>query len=291
MVTLQRAAALGLIEHILHTLDESQCQWPASLVREVYVFGSFARGGTQPHDVDIDIEFDFDDRWLDHEMSCLSEGRNPGALLKKTLIGSKRGCEFTYNIHAKADFEMTLLWRKGDSIEASRERLDLITPDPSAGRAPRDGMLPQFNGIDAWIPRPRREALSSAATEGAITIERDVLLDGQVASETAREHINHRWGQSSPLHRAASAVVADWERRGISPEQAHLHGKDIHDKDTPYFAGFRWQYFHAIPACLTEYGGVEWIEVVRPTRTRSLDCLRIKPGNLEVLSALRMSWG
>jgi len=81
--------------------------------------------------------------------------------------------------------------------------------------------------------------------DGAITIERDVLPDGQVASETAREHIDYRWEQSSPLHRAAIAVVADWERRGISRVQAHLHSKDIHDKDTPYFAGRRSSYAFA----------------------------------------------
>jgi len=48
-------------------------------------------------------------------------------------------------------------------------------------------------------------------------------------------------------------------------------------RKTPYFAGFGWRYFRSIPACLTRFGGVEWIEVVHPTRTLPLDCLRIVP--------------
>jgi hypothetical protein len=34
-----------------------------------------------------------------------------------------------------------------------------------------------------------------------------------------------------------------------------------------------------IPGCLTEHGGVEWTEVIRPTRTMPLDALRITPIN------------
>ena len=72
-------------------------------------------------------------------------------------------------------------------------------------------------------------------------------------------------------------AVTDWETRGIDPGQGHLHGCDIRDRDTPYCAGFSLRYFNAIPACLTEYGGLEWLEVIHPTRTKPLDALRIRP--------------
>jgi hypothetical protein len=144
-------------------------------------------------------------------------------------------------------------------------------------------MLPEFEGIDQWIPRAIREVLSSAVTSGAITIERRVLADGSVVSPDTRRHIADRWSMASPLYRAGSAVVADWEQRGLDPGQGHLHGMDVRDKDTPYFAGFGLRYFGAIQNCLTRYGGVEWLEVVHPTRTRPLETLRIVPRDCQLL--------
>jgi hypothetical protein len=251
-------------------------------------FGSFARGTIEPHDVDIDVEFEIDRRWADHVAVCLAYGRNPHGPMKRALTGGKRGCQFAFNFRERADFDMALLWRTDDTLPAALERLHLIRPDPAAGRAPRDAMLSQFEGIDQWIPRPIREALSEAVSSGAIAIERCVLADGSVTSLHAREHLADRWTPSSPLYRAASAVITGWEQRGIDPCQGHLHGTDIRDKDTPYFAGFGWRYFTSIPFCLTESGGVEWLEVVRPTRTRPLDALRILPRNLQLLD--RANW-
>jgi hypothetical protein len=184
---------------------------------------------------------------------------------------------------------MTLLWRKGDTLQAALDRLSEIRPDPQAGRAPRDAMLPQFEELDDWMPLAYREALSDAVGSGAVTIERCVLTEGTVASAQAREHLADRWPATSPLYRAARAVVGDWEARSIDPGKGHLHGADIRDRDTPYFAGFNLRYFQAIPACLTEYGGVEWLEVVHPTRTKPLDALRIRPGDRSRLEQLR--WG
>jgi hypothetical protein len=40
-----------------------------------------------------------------------------------------------------------------------------------------------------------------------------------------------------PLHRAGRAVLAHLEQRGIDPAQVHLHGRDVNDPQTPYFAG------------------------------------------------------
>jgi hypothetical protein len=184
---------------------------------------------------------------------------------------------------------MTLLWRKGDTLQATLDRLAAIQPDSAAGRAPRDAMLPQFEGLDEWIPLAYREGLFDAVGSGAITLERCVLTEGTVASAQAREHVADRWLATSPVCRAARAVVADWEARGIDPGKGHRHGADIRDRDTPYFAGFNLRYFRAIPGCLTEYGGVEWLEVVHPTRTRPLDALRIRPGDRSRLEQIR--WG
>jgi hypothetical protein len=287
--TVKRERALLLVEHVIRELDGSQREWPMSLIRELHVFGSFARGALDPHDVDLDVEFDTDWHWASHFATCLSYGRDPHAPFRRTLTGGKRGCQFQFNFRDQADFDMTLLWRRGDTLQAALDRLAAIRPDPAAGRAPREAMLPEFEGLDNWIPLAFREVLCGAISDGAINIERCVLTEGPVASEHAREHLDYRWRATSPLYRAARAVIADWEARGIDPGKGHLHGEDIRDRDTPHFAGFNLRYFRTIPACLTEYGGVEWLEVVHPTRTRPLDALRIWPGDRSRLEQLR--WG
>lgn len=275
----KRERALLLLENLLGALDEGQVEWPISLVTSLYVFGSFARGALEPHDVDVDVEFKPDWRFSTHFATCLAKGRDPHASIKRTLTGGKRGCQFQFNFHDRADFRMTLLWRKGDTLQAALDRLNAIQSDPTSGRAPREAMLPEFEGLDRWLPLAFRETLANAVYNQAITLERCTLTEGSIVSPRAREHLADRWLPTSPLYRAASAVIADWETRGIDPGQGHLHGRDIRDRNTPYFAGFSLRYVTAIPACLTEYGGVEWLEVIRPTRAKPLDTLRIRPGD------------
>lgn len=84
---------------------------------------------------------------------------------------------------------MTLLWHQHDTLPAALDRLHLIRPDPTAGRAERDAMLPQFEGIDQWMPRLMREALSAAVSSGAIAVERRIRADGPVTSPHACEHL------------------------------------------------------------------------------------------------------
>jgi hypothetical protein len=85
------------------------------------------------------------------------------------------------------------------------------------------------------------------------------------------------------------AVAGYWQERGVDIGQCHLQGSGVRDRETPYFAGFGWRYFRSIPWCLTECGGIEWLEVVHPTKTRPLDCLRIVPLDKDKLSST--SWG
>ncbi len=276
---MERERARDLAATVLGNLHSGQGVWPLSLVTGLYVFGSFARGALAPHDLDMDVEFEHDDEWISHFVTALSNGRDPHSPMRRMLTGGKRGCQFTFNFREQADFDLTMLWHKGDSLAAALARLDAIGADPAAGRAPRDAMLAQFEGIDGWVPRPYREALVAAVHGGAVSLER-LRLTGQpyaAVSPVAAGHLAGRWKQSSPLFRAGAAVVGDWERRGIDPGRCHLHGADIRDRETPWFAGFGWRYFRSVPACLTEFGGVEWIEVVRPTLTRPLECLRIVP--------------
>jgi predicted nucleotidyltransferase len=277
---MKRERATQLVEHLLRNLDHCQDDWPVCLVQEVYVFGSFARGGLEPHDIDLDIELQDsnDERWTSHFIRSMEYGRNPYSIIRQPLVEGKRGYEFTFQFRDRADFDMLLLWRKGDLLDQALNRLHALQPDPAASRAPRDAILPEFEGLDRWIPRPIREALVAAVDDGVLAIRRIELSDGMVKNATALDHIDWRWQPSSPLYRAACAVISDWERRGIDPSKGHLHGRDIsRDSDTPYFAGFDWRYHTSIPYCLSYYGGVEWTEVVHPTRTKALHAIRIVP--------------
>src|SRR4051812_46374720 len=69
-----------------------------------------------------------------------------------------------------ADFPMILLWRRGEAVSIAAQRIHALVPDPTATRAPRDAMLPQFEGLDRWLDRPAREHLAGAVASKAITV-------------------------------------------------------------------------------------------------------------------------
>jgi predicted nucleotidyltransferase len=290
----KRERAVMLVEHVLRELDKAQTEWPLSLVTEVNVFGSFARGALEPHDVDIDVEHGSDRRWAEHFATCVAYDRDPNSVLKRLLTVGRRGCEFQFNLRGRAKFEMTPLWRRGDTLQDALGRLAAIRPDPEARRAPREAMLPQFEGLDRWIPLPLRQALMRAVADEAIAIERIVLPDsaaphpspwvrewGSLYPDWPPDHVylDLRWPPTSPLYRAGSAVAADWDRRGIGLEQAQLHKGWLPTRgpDVAYFAGFSWRYYRCIPELLSKPASREWLEVVHPTLTRPLDTLCIRP--------------
>lgn len=208
--------------------------------------------------------------------------------MRKMLVGNRRSIQLQYNSKTDAGPELTLLWQRGDSLATALDRLRAIPIDPDAGRAPRDGMIPQFEGLDKYLPRYVRNELCAAVDSKAIEIRRLQLTDGIVRDEDVAEHIECRWKPSSPLRRAATAVIAYLEGRRIDSRQCHLHGQDVYKRETPYFVSFKLRYLRALPYCFNEHGGVEWIEVPHLTATRPLECLQIVPGSdLTSLQKLR----
>jgi hypothetical protein len=236
------------------------------------------------HDLDIEVEIDRqDDRRIAHFVTCLSAGRDPYSLIRRALVGGARGYQFLFEARDRADFPLTLLWRVGDPLATTLTRLHAIAEHDAAGRAARDAMLPQFDGLDRWIPRAYRERLVNAIDAGAISMQRLELPDAPLEDPIAQEHLEQRWRPTSPLYRAGRAVLAHFQQRGVDSSQVHLHGRDVGGPETPYFAGFQMRYIRSIPACLTEYRGIEWIEVVHPTRTLSPSALRIVPIRSDLL--------
>jgi hypothetical protein len=72
--------------------------------------------------------------------------RNLYTVLSKPPGAGRRGYQYAFGFSGRAGFDMTLLWREEDTLDAALGRLRAIQPDPLAGRAPRDSMLPEFRG-------------------------------------------------------------------------------------------------------------------------------------------------
>ena len=74
---MNRERATGLAENLLQNLDAGGNDWPLSLITQVYVFGSYARGAQEPGDLDIDVELARDEKWDMHVVESLPYGRDP----------------------------------------------------------------------------------------------------------------------------------------------------------------------------------------------------------------------
>lgn len=281
---MKRARAEQLVTDLLMRLATDP-QWPLSLVDQVHVFGSFARGALEPHDVDLAVEFTPDEQFKMDFIYDLSRGRNPFAGLKRALTGGSRGLQFQFqelqNLH-RDKIATTLLWKRGESLSAALGRLNAIEADPDAGRAVRDYMLPAFEGIDRAVPLPVRQLLCDWSHAGAVQIAQVQLPDRNVRDARARDVIARRWVDTSPLRRAASDAVAYLEAQGAAARAIHLHGEDIDRRETPYFIGFQWRHVTSIHSCLTQWGGQLWLEVPRPA-TRQLTGLLITVQDRAVL--------
>lgn len=284
---MKRERATEITEQVLKRVADGG-GW-LDMIDELYVFGSYARGAPEPHDVDLDVEFTPTPDWDKHAIHVLAEGGDLYGPLERQVRAGLRGLQIGFNFRRehseRIDFEMTLLWQRGEPLEEALSRLHAIQTDPTAGRAERDSMLPAFEGVDNFVPRPLRAALVRLAETQAANVEQVVLCDAEVRDPVARCHINERWTATSPLRRAANAAVAFIEAHGGDPRAVHLAGRDVDKEDTPHFVDMRWRHASNIPYCLTEWGGLEWIEILNPTRTRPLVALRITPLDREALRA------
>lgn len=240
------------------------------------MFGSYSRGAAEPGDLDVAVDLRRDDRWSSHFIGSMTHGRDPYSGLRQALRGRTRSISILFQRdQGHDDVPMTLLWKRGESLELALERVRAITVDPVAGRSPRDAMLTCFQGLDKWLPRFVREELKELIEKGIITVEQVVLPDAEIADLWVRDQVESRWNSGSPLRRAAFAALAHLESRGIDLRTVYLHGRDIDESTTPYFVGFQLRHLSRVLYCFDKHGGVEWLEVVHPTLRGPLISLRI----------------
>lgn len=98
------------------------CAWPLTLVDELYLFGSYARGALEPHDVDITVDFHRDERMPQREVASHFSGPPPHSELRRQLAGRSRGIRFRFDTALRRQLEsvvvpMLRLWRRGDSLQ------------------------------------------------------------------------------------------------------------------------------------------------------------------------------
>jgi hypothetical protein len=275
----ERAHATELIEDLLERVDAAAP--PLDCVDELWLFGSYVRGALEPGDVDIDVEYTADEDLRSDEHDRMMSGRDWLAPIRRAVTARRRGFQASFQkreLYERKGIPLMLLWQRGDARDTALARLRGITPAPDAGRAPRDAMLPAFEGIDKWVPLPIRERLAPEVEASTLAIDRLVLADATPRDRKAARYATRRW-QEGPLRRAGLAALAYVEQNGGNPRAVHLHGYDVDldHPDTPYFVGFKWRFYRAIPWSFTEHGCVEWIELVNPTRTKPLHALRIVP--------------
>ncbi|MFH8642343.1 nucleotidyltransferase family protein [Streptomyces goshikiensis] len=290
---MKRARAVELVEQMLRRLD-GDTDWPLCLVRQVWLFGSFARGAATPHDVDVAVRFERDERMTEVVVQSLLSGRgNPFSPLRQALAGASRGLQFQFEDSAREQLEaegtvMLPLWQRGDTLAQALAVLHAIAEDPDAGRAERHDMVDAFDGLDRYIPRPVRAELIGWQQQGLITISQvplpDAPEDNGLLADPDMQWALHRWNAESPLRRAALAGLAYLQGLGAELDDVDLAGERLptprrvagHRSDARWWVNWKWRGYSGIPYCVT--GGNAWIEVVQPTRTRPLNALVIKPG-------------
>lgn len=147
---MKRDRAIKLVSDMLGRLT-SDGDGLLAMVDEVHVFGSFARGALDPHDIDIAVECTPNPKQINREVWYMTRGRSPYTDLRAALTGRSRGLQIRFreldSLHDDG-IATTLVWRHGDSQTIGLERLAAIQTDPAAGRAPRDAMHSAFESID-----------------------------------------------------------------------------------------------------------------------------------------------
>lgn len=154
---------------------------------------------------------------------------NPHAPLRKDLLGGRRGIQVqygSYNQLAKQGFDPVLLYKRGDDVNTALARLASIEPDPEAGAAPRDFMLPAFEGLEKRLPKPFREAVFELVDTELIGVSRLDLPDhGPTADSYWAPRVDIWWTPGGARWRAAHAALGYFAAAGRDLDTVEIHDK------------------------------------------------------------------
>jgi hypothetical protein len=227
-------------------------------VREVWIFGSYARGALEVGDVDLVVEFDQTKdeagRWF---ATLLAGGFDHLGALRRELRGNQRVLELHFNELGglrKEGFGPQLLWSRGDSFETARSRLLEHAPDVSAGRASRDTVHPLLAEVEKLVPRPARQEFSLFMWAGWLDAKLVELPEREATNSVTRRRFRQQWSDTNPRFRAAHAVASYLEREGVAPLTAggtlYSDQREVIDEERDYWS----------PAVAAHFGAklLEW---------------------------------
>lgn len=204
---MKRERATKIIRRIVETIEAGQTPAP---VRELYVFGSYARGGMEPNDLDLVVVHDPPPRQLMEKFKQRAEElaldfsrslyypsqrfrgamskalRKPGEAIDLLMGTSFKEVEQMYS--AVRDPPPVLLWSVND--REVEQKLACIKADPSAGRAPRPGFM---TAKEAGCTAEEMKCVAEMLDRGMIEMKRWTLPDEPPAlNETMQQRCN-RW--------------------------------------------------------------------------------------------------
>ncbi|MFC1421547.1 nucleotidyltransferase domain-containing protein [Streptacidiphilus cavernicola] len=78
---MKRERATALMAEMVDRLEGGA--WPLGLVKEVYVFGSYARGALNPGDVDVVVQHGTDEKWLQESLHASVYGSDSHTSMKQ----------------------------------------------------------------------------------------------------------------------------------------------------------------------------------------------------------------
>jgi hypothetical protein len=214
----KRSEATRRIEGLLERVANGESRY-LPRVRELWIFGSYARGALEVGDIDLAVEFDQtkDEAgwWF---ATLMAGGFDHLGALRRELRGNQRALEIHFNELdnlRKEGFEPQLLWQRGDSLEEAHARLLALAPDANAQRATRDTVHPLLADVEKLIPRPARQEFSLFVWAGSLDAKLVELPLEQAANAVTRRRFADQWSESNPRFRAAHAVASYLERVGV----------------------------------------------------------------------------
>jgi predicted nucleotidyltransferase len=278
----KRERATRLLEEMLGRVAEGG-EGYISLIEEISVFGSYARGAPEPGDIDLAVEYGRDEKSGHALVRALAEGRDWTVPYRQALAGHRRGFQFVLGQSdrlRKEGYELVPLWHKGESLSTALERLHAIELIQGAGRAERDAMLPAFEGLDRYLPLPIRKAIVELVETGAIGIERIELGESAVEHPKVRRLLEIRTPNPGIARRVRQVGLSWFERQGIDPLCVAAGDGLLSHEPEKHQLSWTVARLNHLPGWLREHGkhGI-WLAVVNPSKRAVLLALKITLGD------------
>lgn len=208
-------------------LEKAHSGFPlASSITEIWVFGSYAKGSLEPRDIDLEVIVERDDQYETQRLAALSnrEVRSPQLEIWNALFG-KRRC---FHVHLDdgrlyEDLGHRLLYRRGDDLETSMERLNQIKADPSATRKERT--LPPLKALDGRVSAGELTEISALVDAKWVKAKAiTVTFPERDGDEWIPSRLASVYKEGSPLLRAATAGIFELLEHGVASERIAVMG-------------------------------------------------------------------